>query len=386
MLKVNCLAFLVLIVVQSLSISSGTRLVEKLDGAEGNANTGQSYRPRFENREVIMLVTRHGLSCANIAAKWLNWLDSKWHANMQDPLLCKAGEITSAQAGKEVSQVLKQRGWTIDAVMSSVLVRALQTAQFQYSFQYPKQDPIWIMPYIRENGFGWDNIAESFEEQIKKVPGTHMNSSVNIHFADLAGRSTSGNWDNFKRFVEEQYFPAVRFEPKDGPIVIVVVTHSNFMKTGELAKKCGKVHPNNNQVVAIPYTLKTKATEKGDIFFSLQDSALDGKTCTPVINGTALPYQGNKLQPLCMKDIGPACIAQLTQNAYMPETIESYHAKLLDKQEEIRKSIEAISKEPITAEEKRDRIQEKAEEQPKLWEEAENLKKLHCLTGGHADV
>merc|ERR1712217_447274 len=112
-------------------------------------------------------------------------MDHFRHISMDDPLLAAAGEQTSAW--------LAQRGWTVNAALSSVLMRAVQTSAGQYPHARGTR-PVFEVPYIREHGYGKDNEALPIMEQREKLGEEIGNQVNNVFTLDQASRESSGEW------------------------------------------------------------------------------------------------------------------------------------------------------------------------------------------------
>jgi len=255
------------------------------------------------SRAVQILVTRHGLSCANLIAKFSEGaVATKMHVFMWDPLLSAAGALATSQAGGDVANWLakkqeKDPSFKVDAVLASHLARAWQTA----GLQYPNYE-VQGVPFISEAGFGKDNEAKPFEEQEKLVKEAIKGFQIDMKWLHKYGQNTKGNWEHFRNFLAQDFLPdfiSTHSEKSTKePIVLATVTHSNFMNSGEIKKKCqylyptdakeGKPKANNNQVVLIPYVLHTQtcgAPGNRTVTHELIDDMASDEACSPVAIG-----------------------------------------------------------------------------------------------------
>jgi len=236
----------------------GTKAIRRKYDAMQNSSekTTKTYK-------VQLLVTRHGLSCANIAQKWVgNW--DVGRGFIHDTLLSGAGESGSIEAARDVKRFLESHSLTVDAVLSSVLARAMQTAIYMFP-EHADSAPVHVMPYIREIGRGLSNAPKSQAEQ-----PAHLQSALGGKPLDLDYKWVNefgfeqGSWEEFLHFLEQFFLPElVSKKGSDTTIVLPVVTHSNFMR--DSLRKCSKAwtdkgadKPLNNQVVNMVYEFEAR--------------------------------------------------------------------------------------------------------------------------------
>jgi len=350
--------------------------------------------PAVTTHNVHILVTRHALSWANIAHDWIN---TYYHARMKDPLLTQVGLRKSSDISKEVKKWIDKRNWKIDGVISSTLVRAIETALLQY----PGHE-VAVAPFIAETGFGADNEPREVKDQAEKLMEHLANRSrpegyrVNYHWrealADLGGKSS---WSRFLNFLEDFFLPQLLKKreaqgiPASKPIVLAVVTHSNFMGEGDIAERCsslystnqkGKSKPRNNQVFHLGYKLDSSASETWDVTTRLS-MAPDGK-CEMVHEGVVNQAGDGNLHELCESDIGEDAVAYIQEKTgYRPETIDD---QLQKKYEKISEKIDKYLRSTIGKGKAKAERQQKAQEIVKMIAELrQERKNTECWAGGN---
>lgn len=229
--------------------------------------------------KVQLLVTRHGLSCANIAQKWISNFDVG-RGYIHDTLLSGAGYTASVESAKEVDQWLKTNGFRIDAVLSSVLARAMQTALYMFPGHTA---PLHVVPYIREKGEGLSNAPKPQNEQVEHLQSALDNRSFALDYAWVNEfGSKLGTWEEFLTFLEQFFLPdLISKNGGETTITLPVVTHSNFMrdslgKCSKAWKDKGEDKPLNNQVVNMVYTFEARDTQP-----SSSERAATSKERTP---------------------------------------------------------------------------------------------------------
>lgn len=300
---------------------------------------------------VELVITRHALSCANIVSEWpADTSGSSWFSNpmkaaapnryVADPILAAAG---AAGSKKMASWIAKHHNEVKpDAVLSSVLVRAVETAILQYPGM-----PINVVPHIREAGFdfrgrseGLDNLPDSHDIQMEKlqkaIPDVTLPSIIMEHASDEVVRSEKGNWDDFKIFLATVFLPdyIAKNAVVDNKIVLAVVTHSMFMKDAEdIKEKCAQrwsMHPKgkplNNQAVLLSYQYTHNEETPGASAIELDAHA----ECTEIAPGINYKPDGNNMRPLCDRDIGDVCKRMLVDKAKVriPLLVEDGIAKI----------------------------------------------------------
>jgi len=210
--------------------------------------------------DVHLLVTRHGLSCTNIVEKWVNKYDAGRRL-MHDPLLGGVGVLGCHEGRRAVESYLGNRSLPpFDAVLSSVLARAMETALLTF----PQQaSPLHVVPFIREHARGLSNDPKEPAGQLADLrTSVPYEFHMDYRWVEEFG-SQKGSWDQFLHFLEQFFLPDLisRLQkPPGSKIVLPVVTHSKFMRDSDVGVKCedafksnpsGK--PLNNQVVEITY-------------------------------------------------------------------------------------------------------------------------------------
>lgn len=311
---------------------------------------------------VEILLTRHGVSCANIvnyftesislSSAFGGNLGNLNHARMKDPMLC--------EAGKKFANSSKQTGTVPDAIISSVLVRAIETAINQFG------SPVYVAPFIREAGLGKDNQWNDRSTQLRQLSERYgTNFQVNYKYAELLTYEPEGDWTKFINFLGQTFLPdLVRDLGKSSgePIVLAVVSHSNFMLEGEVFDACSnkaglfqnnpkKPKPRNNQVVKLSYRFSSEPrTSEVDLTpaTSLLPEGGDLK-CEPAgVDGVSLYKNAKETVDICRSDIGDMCEAHILQHGSLPATlegeIEKLNKKVLKKKAQIEKGVNKADK------------------------------------------
>lgn len=319
---------------------------------------------QLSSHPVELLLTRHGVSCANLVKYWPSSKNRLPHRIMKDPMLCEAGKKLSASFKPEIAQKIKnltKDPWTDkpDAILSSVLVRAIETAINMYGH------PVHVVPYIRETG-GFagveskDNQFKTPEVQVERLSKRYASSfSVNYQYAQEFGFKPEGDWKKFMYFLEKSFLPdLIRSKNKQSgePIVLAIVTHSNFMNEGEVSRACSKVwtsnhgaKANNNEVVRLSFQYEIDVNPSSDNI-TPQTSLVPQQTpltCNSVIKGVSVYANGTeKMQPLCRSDIGDACWNEIQRSAdeAYPKTVERKIRKLTEEAEDVRQRANKESK------------------------------------------
>lgn len=270
--------------------------------------------------DVHVLVTRHGISCANLLEVRKPRI---YRGTMSDPLLTSSGMRISKDAGVQVAEWLKARNLTLDAVFSSELARALETA----ALMYPNQGrPVYAAPYIRDYTLmGKSNQPEPPTDQVKKLVNAFgaqptTNLKLNYHWTNTFGHEP-GSWDQFLFVLEKRILPELIEDlqkPPGSPIVLAVVTHSNFIAKSlgqgcvHLYEKRGYTKPPNNQVVHVTYKFTAKVPPVENVPDATPKYKLtDVRTpCEEVAPGMAEDDLYQK-ETMCVTDIGDACLATM---------------------------------------------------------------------------
>lgn len=356
---------------------------------------------------VHILLTRHGVSCANIVndfaaahhkgvMKHITAVTKFAHAFMKDPLLCHAGEHFANVSGREVPEALAKRGLPQpDAVLSSVLARAVHTAVVQF----PNNRPVYVVPWIRESGMGADNDFNNRTTQLAALEAKIGKGafSVDYHYPEVLGYGHNGDWDKFSSFLKDMFIPdllkRVKKEPGE-PIVLAVVTHSNFMNEDPIGGWCkatfldGKAR--NNQVVDLPYTFTSTLQEAGstDTTPTRTFERMD-KPCESVVPGVSLraSLDSKEKVRLCRHDVGQHCWQQIvTQGAgtfprFLEDDLEAKEQAIAQRMERAA-TAKASNHNELTIKQKLKLVEADIE----LFDgEMEAIRKTDCWTGGHPD-
>jgi len=335
---------------------------------------------------IDLVVTRHALSCANIIADFdsakslptYQKLSQKGgYRKIADPILAEAG-VKSSLDMRNITTDFKP-----DAVLTSPLLRAIQTAILQYP-----SDTLHIVPWIREvsalakgplsvfaklgvGGEGADNLPTPFVDQKKRLKNElntiqgllGVRSIEKIQFIDWTTTETrvaNHDWKLFKEFLAKEFLPFLipkLNRPLGSTITLAVVTHSNFMKSeDDIKSNCGGFwaangKPWNNQAVNISYDASSQITIKSPSLShevqtepaALQETfVLTQKNgCNAVAGG--VPYKSRKL---CLQDIGESCQKNIKdQGLFLPELLETTIKALQDKKEKKEKELRPMLEE-----------------------------------------
>lgn len=324
---------------------------------------------------------------------------------MRDPLLTRVGVNESVETGKRIDEWLDAKGpdWSLDGVLSSTLVRAMETAA--YTFPGYK---IEVVPFIEEVGAGHDNLPREPSEQIEKL-GEHLDGDladwvmkppgvqidlIDFHWvagaSDLAGKPS---WESFRNFLANAYLPNLLAQrraagvPEDKPVVLAVVTHSNFMTQGEVQERCGdkfptadgkpgshgehadeeppqrrvrfhipglggnktKVQrkPNNNQAVLLSYKLVDKFQREtrslnfveGMLGYTLEPQG----ECQAVVPGMTRTDASGEMRRMCATDVGWDGLEYIRAKTFRPFTtldddLKAAHDEVLSEIKDIQNS------------------------------------------------
>lgn len=196
--------------------------------------------------KLTLYFIRHGLSCCNI----LHHPDIKYFAPLntfrQDPYLSIKGVEQSKRAG----QYLKNKIPKINLVLSSALIRAIETGLCMFP-----NNEIDIVPYICESNPSLENkpykYLQQFDRMVEKV---NKYENVNPSLQDDGLSET-----NFEKFID---FIVKNYDLKDKNIA--VITHSNFlMKIFDIKERM-----NNNAVYEVIIDTDTYKIESRKTIFS----------------------------------------------------------------------------------------------------------------------
>lgn len=278
---------------------------------------------------IHLLVTRHGLSCANIVEKWINKND--WgRGYMLDPALGNVGAHTSKLTAEEVNAWLKYKSLSVDALVSSNIGRAMETG----IRMFPMVSPLYVVPYIREHASGDSNKPAEKTAQIRNLISVLGNSSfkVDYRWIDVFG-GDFGTWNQFLQFMRLSFLPELvdkLNKPSGSPIVVGVTTHSKFMRDSDVGTDChqhwdkksddGK--PLNNQVLDLTYEFVVSKQPPGLDATPKYMLRRDKQPCNEVagqrpLENSAFRHTGR----ICLSDVGDACLKPILQYAKWPDTL-----------------------------------------------------------------
>jgi len=315
---------------------------------------------------VDLIVTRHGLSCANIVSEFkaggikARYKNLGGNRKIEDPILAQAGVQGSLQMG-EISKHVKP-----DAVLASTLLRAIETAMLQYP-----SDAVHIVPWIRESsaltkypgfGEGKDNLPKDRQSQIdrlrEELNGIFSNSGMApwqyslSDWTDNDTREYNHNWENFKAFLKMNFLPWIIRNSGKQPgstITLAVVTHSHFMaKEPDIKNYCGEFwsgngKPYNNQAVNISYVYELTELSSSDVDPETQRRKITYHAELQQKEGCsqAAPGLQYKKRTLCRRDIGGSCESDIAEKKLnLPEHLEEMITKKMAEQEGYASKIE----------------------------------------------
>jgi len=277
---------------------------------------------------VHLLVARHGWSCSDIVNQFIGWSDYG-RENIHDPLLSGIGQYGAIAAGREVTQWLVGRNYSLDGVMTSFLSREMETGILLLD---QKEKPLYVVPYAsvaRSGKVNEPRTPRSF--QLKKirgtVPGSH-NFSANYKWM-LTFAAEEQFWEGrykgeeFEKFLEQSFLPEfVRSsgKPPGSTIVLALVTHSTFIK--EAFGQCSRSwsdKPGFSQVLHLQYGFHSTIPAAGshDVTVRRKLTKVRQPPCEAVTSG--LPLTGN--ERICLSDIGAECNDPIKKEAVWPTTL-----------------------------------------------------------------
>lgn len=147
---------------------------------------------------------RHGESQANTVQNQMVCGDVR-HLFMRDPTLTDTGKQKSIESQEEAP--------VADIILSSQLLRAIQTGLWTYPKKF-----IHVVPYLNELGGGLDNLPHDKTQQ-KEILG---NDFYRVIFTEDLPEL------NFMIYLQKHILP--RFKGKKECVHISMFTHSRFMK------------------------------------------------------------------------------------------------------------------------------------------------------------
>jgi len=274
-----------------------------------------------EGYHIRVLFTRHGFSCANAKKYYGGMMGRIQKAGIRDPPLTNYAIKDIIEARGEIHDLGEP-----DIVMSSVLLRAIQTAHYMYP-----NKTVYVAPFIKEIGFGIDNKPDDPRTQTEKfqqakkdynryaekrgLPLAESRASLDYRFV-TGKEDTSHDAEGWKKYrVSWKLAQEVHYKtflvwlekvlpfiakaneiPDKKDINIAIVGHSSFMK--KAIKSARRDKPFNVGIVELnfcyrkdPQTGKTglhtmtQQTCGCDNILSLHDNPDDSKKeyCNGVI-------------------------------------------------------------------------------------------------------
>eukprot|EP00930_Biecheleria_cincta_P029059 TRINITY_DN20221_c0_g1_i1.p1 TRINITY_DN20221_c0_g1~~TRINITY_DN20221_c0_g1_i1.p1 ORF type:complete len:470 (+),score=69.07 TRINITY_DN20221_c0_g1_i1:180-1589(+) len=304
-----------------LVVVQGTRVSDSSTGEGVNSGSIASSTRYAQNAsyKVHLLVTRHGLSCTNIVEKWGKSADFG-RSRMLDPPLGGLGESSSLKMGQDAAAWMRSNNLQPDAVMSSNLGRAMQTALLMF----PHEGPLYVAPYIREHASGDSNSPQPQAEQVLALrEAVNRSFSVNYQWINTFG-GDFGTWDKFEDFLRQSFLPDLLMKLQKEPgsdIVLPVVSHSLFMRDSVVGSLCsrfwtpkGTSKPLNNQVLHLTYEFRSVLPAAGSLDVTPRYVLERADTCEEVASG--MRARSSETSPICMSDVGHVCSALVRQYAF----------------------------------------------------------------------
>jgi len=214
---------------------------------------------------VLAYWIRHGMSCSNVLREFTaNGKMTQY--SYADPSLTNCAINTAQSLGPQIKKAIQADNPDWEGpllVFSSVLVRAMETAVYNFA-----EEEIYPIPWIAERGGTLDNMPLPWDEQEKKLsrlPNTQehisrimLDDSINPKDAPDRNNSLKDSYDTFR-----SEFPKILtlllekrgVHVEEGMhIPVVIVSHSNFMRTHLSCK--GNEKPRNNEVWIKKYDLR----------------------------------------------------------------------------------------------------------------------------------
>lgn len=168
----------------------------------GASSTERQTKPDESEWNVTIHWTRHGQSCANAIEKYGGWKGRAKKNLFTDPSLTDCGIQRTMDAGEKFARWMNPSGdaMALDFVGSSTLLRAMQTAVFQFSRMNPSLT-VYPLPFISEkNSWTLDNQAMNMTAQ--QTVFDAVNSRIpdgKMLDAGVMGRSSGINWSEFAK-------------------------------------------------------------------------------------------------------------------------------------------------------------------------------------------
>lgn len=168
--------------------------------------------------KVIIHFYRHGESEANVTQHQMKCGDIR-HLLMRDPVLTKDGIHKCIESQKDAPDV--------DIILSSQLLRAIQTALYTYPKKF-----VHVVPFLNELGSGLDN---------SPLDNIHQKDILKNDFYRVEYTSNQNEKD-FLTYLKAHILP--RFNKET--VTVAMFTHSRFMK--KYLKKTMVDLPNNIRI------------------------------------------------------------------------------------------------------------------------------------------
>lgn len=180
--------------------------------------------------KVTIYFIRHGFSCANSLQNygWKGRIQKAIDPRGFDPELTYYAINQIRNERKNITKII---GGDPDIVISSILLRAIQTGRYLF----PK-NKIVVAPFLKEFGFGVDNIPSNPKKHIEKDPNLRKNVIYDLVLSGNKFKSWTKK-DDYNKFMYEWLPEFLRYILQEQPrikykhgIKIAIIGHSGFMK------------------------------------------------------------------------------------------------------------------------------------------------------------
>lgn len=240
-----------------------------------------SVKLQNDEQLINILFVRHGLSCSNLAAeiatgsKYL-----KYHTLYRDPPLASAGITESKEIGRDTKEKLKEKGYAIDIVGSSGLLRAIQTAHYMFD-----PNEVNVLPFISESYNVPTDTPMPVQQQKKiiefKIPNYWETNDLE-----------KSDYEKFKKWLGlnlQNMLPT----DKATPITIAIVSHGHFMRTHITNTPTDKMSNNDSFMIWFKFNRTNKQLApisiRNDKFVRVRKTASKirkqqfcSESCTPI--------------------------------------------------------------------------------------------------------
>jgi chromosome segregation ATPase/broad specificity phosphatase PhoE len=186
------------------------------------------------NQQLInILFVRHGFSCSNLV-KTIDYAEKvKLHTLYKDTPLTDQGITESKEKGKLIIKKLKSKGYNIDGIASSGLLRAIQTAHYMFGLNSDSVDPnIKVMPFIAET-FNTPSDTpmdkKSQQEFLKESDNSDDEAAPSpIYLSD--DNLGDSNYKEFMKWLEGNLTGNQIVNLDGNPKTLAIVSHNHFLR------------------------------------------------------------------------------------------------------------------------------------------------------------